>query len=314
MQYRILGKTGLKVSLVSLGSGGPSQLGQKTGLTENDQDRLVRRALDLGVNFIDTSEVYGDSESILGRALSGIPRDSYYLASKCFYKTADGRIRDPEDLASSIDRSIQKLKIDCIDVMQFHVLNSQDYFEVIDRIYPVMDAARRDGKIRFIGFSEQFKVEPDHRVVTMALKNHPQLWDTVMLKYGILNQYAANEALPLCSLHNVGVINMAVIREKLPDPVLLSEQIRLWKSQGLIAVDDISDEGSLDWVIRGDVRSIIEAGYRFAADHPAVSTVLTGTSSISHLEDNISALERPFLPESDKARLRKLFGRIAVYI
>ena len=70
MQFRTLGKTGLKVSLVSYGSGGPSKLGQNTGLSPAEQDRLVQRCVDLGINLFDTSEAYGDSEVILGRRIS----------------------------------------------------------------------------------------------------------------------------------------------------------------------------------------------------------------------------------------------------
>ena len=75
MQYRTLGGTGLKVSLLSQGTGGPSQFGQKRGLLQAEQNRLVRRCLDLGVNLFDTHESYGDSEAILGRALDPADRD-----------------------------------------------------------------------------------------------------------------------------------------------------------------------------------------------------------------------------------------------
>ena len=82
MQYRILGRTNLKVSLVSLGSGGPSHLGQKTGLTEIESRKFVRYALDQGINLIDTAAAYRESEVILGRALEEVPRDQYYIATK----------------------------------------------------------------------------------------------------------------------------------------------------------------------------------------------------------------------------------------
>ena len=314
MHYRKLGKTGLEVSLVSFGSGGPSKLGQNTGLSAREQDALVRKVLDLGINLIDTSEGYGESEAILGRALLRSGRDSYILATKCLYKSPDGRIRHPGDLKLSIDRCLDRLSTDYVDIMQFHVLNSTDYFQVVDELYPVMMKAREEGKIRFIGFSEQFKKDPDHRVVNLALTAHPKLWDTVMLKYGILNQYAAREALPLCENHNVGVINMAVIREKLPNPLLLSNQIKVWKDEGFICQDEISDENPLEWLVHGDVHSVVDAGYKFAADHPAISTVLTGTSSMLHLQSNVDSLEIPYLPKYDKTRLQQLFGDIAIYI
>ena len=135
-----------------------------------------------------------------------------------------------------------------------------------------------------------------------------------MLKYGILNQYAAKEALPLAIEHNVGIINMAVVRIKLAKPELLREQIAEWKRENLVAPDATPDDDPLGWLVHDDVDSVISAGYKFAADHPGISTVLTGTSSVEHLENNLKAMENPTLCEADKQRLRELFGEIANYI
>ena len=314
MQYRTLGKTGLKISLVSYGSGGPSKLGQNTGLSPTEQDRLIQRCLDLGINFFDTSEAYGDSEVILGRTLSSLPEDSYVLATKCRYKNGDGSLRSPDDIERSVEASLRRLNTDCVDIMQFHVLNSNDYFDVVDQHYPVLKRLQEQGKIRFIGFSEHFMGEGDHKSAVLALKTHPELWDTIMLKYGILNLYAAKEALPLALEHDVGIINMAAVRVKLPQPDLLRAQISLWKQDGIIAQDSLPQEDPLGWLVHDDVASVIDAAYKFAADHPAISTVLTGTSSVRHLEDNVRALEIPTLPEADKRRIREVFGEIAVYI
>jgi L-galactose dehydrogenase len=315
MQYRTLGKTGLKVSLVSYGSGGPSKLGQNTGLSSTEQDDLVQHCLDVGINLFDTSEAYGDSEEILGRtfANSRAPRDSYILATKCRYKSG-GKLRSAADIEASIDNSLRRLQTDCIDIMQFHVLNSADYFDVVDQHYPVLARAREQGKIRFIGFSEHFMGEGDHKSVTVALKSNPELWDTIMIKYGILNMYADKEALPLAIEHNVGIINMAVIRVKLPNPELLQEQIATWKAAGKIKSDDLPDVNPLGWLVHDKVDSIVDAGYKFAAGHPAISTVLTGTSSVKHMDDNVRALEDPTLPEEDRDRLQQVFGDIDEYI
>ena len=134
-----------------------------------------------------------------------------------------------------------------------------------------------------------------------------------MLKYGILNQYAAKEALPLAKKHNIGVINMAVIREKLPNPKLLSNQIKSWKQEGLID-SELDEINPLNWLIKGNVKSIIDAGYIFASEHPVVSSVLTGTSSINNLEKNVQALNINKLPEQHSQKLKDLFSDIAIYI
>ncbi len=313
MRYRMLGKTGLKVSLLSFGSGGPSQLGQNTGLSKQQQQRLVARVMDLGINLIDSSEAYGDSEKILGESLKSIPRDSYIIATKNMCTNPLGQIRDPAELAKAIDQSLKRLQTNHIDVMQFHLLTLTDYERVIESLYPVMEKAKSDGKIRYIGFSEAFKIDPSHKAVVHALTKNPDLWDTVMLKYGILNQYAAKEALPLAQKNHVGVINMAVIREKLPNPKLLSAQIKAWEKEGLID-QELDDINPLHWLIKGNVKSIIDAGYIFASEHPSISTVLTGTSSINNLEKNVQALDIIKLPESHSKKLKDLFSEIAIYI
>ena len=82
MEYRTLGRTGLSVSLVSLGSGGPSQLGQNTSVPESEVHTLLHTALDMGINLIDTAAGYGKSEEILGRALKTVDRNRYYIATK----------------------------------------------------------------------------------------------------------------------------------------------------------------------------------------------------------------------------------------
>ena len=135
-----------------------------------------------------------------------------------------------------------------------------------------------------------------------------------MLKYGILNQYAAKEALPLAIEHGVGILNMAAVRVKLPDPVLLKELVSDWKKRGMVPSDSLPTEDPLGWLVCDDVDSVISAGYMFAADHPAVSTVLTGTSSLEHLEGNAAALARPALSKSHSRRLIELFGEVAEYV
>ena len=311
MKYRTLGRTGINVSLASLGTGGPSNLGQRKGLSQLDQTRLIRRALDLGINFLDTSVGYGESESILGRALEGVPRDNYVLATKWKYDVEPAV--SIQDLVRSVDQSLHRTRTEFIDVMQFHGVTTKTYCIILDQFYPVLKSLQSAGKIRYIGFSEQFVVDPTHQVATLALKQNPELWDTIMLKYGILNQYAAREALPLAMRHNVGIINMAAVRIKLPDPVLLEQLIGEWKDRGEIPTHSVPDIDPLGWLIHDGVESVISAAYKFAADHPAITTVLTGTANIEHLEDNVSTLEEPVLPPADKRLLIDTFGHIAEY-
>jgi len=97
MQYRNLGQTGLRVSLLSLGSGGPSQFGQKKYIPKPHIIDLVSFALEMGINFFDTASVYGESEAILGEVLKKVPRDRFIIATK-FSPISEGRISSPESV------------------------------------------------------------------------------------------------------------------------------------------------------------------------------------------------------------------------
>lgn len=313
MEYRILGRTGLRVSLASFGTGGPSQFGQHKGLKQRQQTALVRRCLELGVNLFDTHEGYGDSERILGEALRGVPRGSYHIVTKWSYHSGGGVGRDAAAFAQSVERSLRRLDTDYIDVMMIHGILAAEYDSVIERFLPTLERLCEEGKVRFKGFSTRYIVDPAQEIVPAALRSHPELWDVVMLKYGILNQWMAKEALPLAVQLNIGVLNMASVRIKLPVPALLKELIAEWKEKGYISVDSVPSYGPLDWLVHGDVDSVVSAAYKFAAAHPAIASVITGTSSLEHLEANVAALEEPRLPDDDSARLRCLFGDIVEY-
>ena len=312
MEYRSLGKTGLKVSLASFGTGGPSQFGQHKGLEQRQQTALVRRCLDLGVNLFDTHEGYGESERILGEALRGVPRDSYHLVTKWSYHSGDGA-RDEAAFAESMERSLDRLETDYVDVMMIHGILASEYESVVERFVPVLERMRDQGKVRFRGFSTRYIADPAQEIVPYALRSDPDLWDVVMLKYGILNQIMAKDAMPLAVENGVGVLNMASVRIKLPIPALLEELIVEWKDKGYVAPDSIPAQDPLGWLVNDDVDSVVSAAYKFAADHPAISSVITGTSNPEHLESNIAALEEPRLHDGDSTRLRLLFGDIAEY-
>ena len=312
MEYRSLGKTGLNVSLASFGTGGPSQFGQHKGLEQRQQTTLVRRCLDLGVNLFDTHEGYGESERILGEALRGVPRDSYHLVTKWSYHSGDGA-RDEAAFAESMERSLDRLETEYVDVMMIHGILASEYESVVERFVPVLERMRDQGKVRFRGFSTRYIADPAQEIVPYALRSDPDLWDVVMLKYGILNQIMAKDAMPLAVENGVGVLNMASVRIKLPIPALLEELIAEWKDKGYIAPDSIPAQDPLGWLVYDDVDSVVSAAYKFAADHPAVSSVITGTSNPEHLESNIAALEEPRLQDGDSTRLRLLFGDIAEY-
>jgi len=300
------------VSLASYGTGGARQLGQNSGMSSEEQDRLIRGALDMGINLIDSSAGYGNAEEILGRALIGIPRDSYVIATKWpqenFAPDGFEIAQEPGDLTEAVDGALQRLKTDYIDVMQFHGLHVSYYAELVDRYAPVMSEITRSGKVRHWGFSEWARQDPWHDAVVHALKTDPELWEVVMLKHNMLSQSAAKEALPLAAETGTGVIVMAAVRTYISHEDRLRELFAGWKRDGVIPADSVPDDRPLDWLVHDGVDSVASAAYKYAASNPAVSTVLSGTSNLKHLESNISALEDPSLPEADMRRLVDLLG------
>jgi aryl-alcohol dehydrogenase-like predicted oxidoreductase len=306
MEYRTLGRTGLKVSLLGYGTGGSRKFGVAQGTTAADRQVFVRRALDLGVNFFDTAGGYGESETYLGETLAGEPRDSYVLETKwdggAFLK------RGGIGLTESVERSLVRMRTDHVDVFLFHMIDVPVYEIHRDRFYPEVAKLKEQGKISHIGFTQTIKREPRFEGVMRALEGDPELWDVVMLKYGIMNQWAAKAALPLAKKHDIGIVNMAVVRTTLTNPEAMRSRLDEWRADGTISPDALTGDSPFDWLVNGDVSSVAEAAYRFGADENPMSTVLTGTSNISHLEANVAALDRGPLAGADTAKLVELLG------
>ena len=287
--------------------------GQNSGATQAEQDRLIHSCLYLGINLFDTHEGYRDSEEILGHALSGIPRDRYVLVTKWTYPRDGDPTADPEDLARSVEGSLRRLNTDHIDVMLLHGLLAEHHDMAVEKYGPVFDLFREQGKIGHRGFSLRYITDPEQNGALAGLKRAPDFWDVIMLKFGILNQWVAREVLPLALRHNVGILNMAAVRIRLPKPNMLEETIAEWKSRGLLSRDSIPDRDPLGWLAHDDLDSVISAAYKFAADHPAIASVITGTSNLAHMESNVRAMERPYLPHADRVRLERIFGHITEY-
>jgi aryl-alcohol dehydrogenase-like predicted oxidoreductase len=120
MQYTTLGRTGLKVSVAGLGCGGNSRIGLGK-LTEDQSVALVREAMDLGVNFIDTAENY-ETEGIVGKAIKGRPRDSVVISTKSLLGSGAGP-KSGADMVACLDASLRKLDTDYVDIFHLHGLS-----------------------------------------------------------------------------------------------------------------------------------------------------------------------------------------------
>ncbi|OGP54336.1 MAG: hypothetical protein A2X89_08855 [Deltaproteobacteria bacterium GWD2_55_8] len=306
MEYTILGRTGLKVSVAGLGCGGPSRLGQRANKSEKESIALVRQALDTGVNLLDTAEVYG-TEEIVGKALEGVPRDQVVISTKKAFP-----LRDPKDpvgeLKKSLEQSLRRLRTDYIDIYHVHGVEPQEYPYVSDNLVADLLRLKEQGKIRFMGVTEAFIEDTKHQMLQRALED--RWWDVVMVGFNILNQSARAAVLSKTLERNTGVLVMFAVRKALSQPARLSEIWAELKQKGLVDGGS-SVGGPLDFLIKeGSSSTIPEAAYRFCRHEPGVHVVLSGTGSPDHLKANIESLTKPPLPETVTARLREIFGKV----
>jgi len=306
MEYTILGRTGLKVSVAGLGCGGPSRLGQKANKSEKESIALVRQALDTGVNLLDTAEVYG-TEEIVGKALEGIPRDEVVISTKKKFPLSDPK-NPAGELKKSLEQSLRRLRTDYIDIYHVHGVEPQEYPYVLDNLVADLLRLKEQGKIRFMGVTEAFIEDTKHQMLQRALED--RWWDVVMVGFNILNQSARAAVLSKTLERNTGVLVMFAVRKALSQPASLSEIWAELKQKGLVDGGS-SVGGPLDFLIKEGISSTIpEAAYRFCRHEPGVHVVLSGTGSPDHLKANIESLTKPPLPETVTARLREIFGKV----
>jgi aryl-alcohol dehydrogenase-like predicted oxidoreductase len=316
MRYRRLGRTGLSVSVIGLGTGGPSSLGQTTGVPEADAARLVRHALDVGINLIDTAADYKESEAILGRALRGVQRDRYVMCTKFKAerraRAATGsyatELKSAQEMIDSLERSLRCLQIDCVDVFQIHGVPADLYEPIRDRFVPVLRRLQAEGKCRFIGITDAFSDQDGRTQLVRAVEEND--FDTVMVGYNLLTPGARDDVFPAALEHDRGVIVMCAVRRAIARPDQLRPLIASLKTAGQIAADAVPDQHPLDWLVHNGVASVPAAAYKFAADHPAVGCVLAGTASVEHLDQNVEAILGPPLHREDQVRLLETFGPV----
>ncbi|MBT5949157.1 MAG: aldo/keto reductase, partial [Nitrospinaceae bacterium] len=203
MEYRTLGRTGLKVSEIGLGTSQTFRIP-----ASEDEDlcrRIVNEALDRGINFFDTAPSYGESEKTLGRVLA--PR-----RAEAIIATKVGA-PDAKTARESIERSFERLGVDTIDLMQIHSLKAWR------EVTPVIEEYRSKGRVRFIGLT------------TRDPSKHPQMmeamrtgaYDTVQIMYSLAERTCTEELLPLATEMNIGVIILRALLGLLAPDILTTE-------------------------------------------------------------------------------------------
>ena len=308
MEYTTLRRTGLKVSVVGLGCGGPSRLGLRENAdSEQHAIDIVREAIDLGVNFIDTAQAYG-TESIVGKAVARIPRDRLVISTK---KTLPGTSKTnvDEEIKRGLEQSLKYLGTDYIDVYHLHGVEPEDYDFAKERLMPVMRRLREQGKIRFIGVTEGFVQDPSHQMLQRGLTEN--LWDVVMVGFNLLNPSARKTVFSTTRDKGVGVLNMFAVRRALSQPERLKTIVADLIQKGAISPADVNVKELVDFMLReSSAQTLPEVAYRFCRHEPGVDVVLTGTGNREHLKANVQSILKPALPERVLQKLEAIFGSL----
>jgi len=301
MEYTTFGRTGLRVSVMGLGCGGPSRIGQSTGQSEAESIAIIRGALDAGVNFLDTAEAYG-TEDLVGAALQGVDRSKVVISTKKSYR----KEISPALVRSGLETSLKKLGTDYVDVYSLHGVHPEHYPRLREEILPTFLDLRTEGKLRFIGVTEMFNEDKTHEMLIRSLPDDP--WDVAMIGFNILNQTARPQIFPQLIEQNVAVQIMFAVRRVLSQPEKLVAAVQELITLGELDPADVDVTNPLGFVLeQSDATSIVDAAYRFCRYEPGVHVVLSGTGNPAHLQANIDSLCRPPLPEPVVQKLRHIF-------
>ncbi|MFH1571266.1 MAG: aldo/keto reductase [Gemmatimonadota bacterium] len=279
MEYRRLGRTGLEVSALGFGAW---EIGWTPVAEGEPIGRLLNEALDRGVNFVDSSAAYRWSEELIARYL-GHRRDEFVFATKC----GSWRVQQPDGewvqtldysaaaIAPQIDRSLQRLKTDRIDLMQLHSPSLDDL--VHGDGLEGLQRAREQGKVRFIGISA------DDEAAVQAVEMGG--FDTLQITYNVLQQ-EPGRTIAAARARDMGVIVKNPIANALyerprPDGDAGSRWDLARRRLGSAAIGEVPR---------------VEACLRWLLSRAEIDTAIVGTTNLDHLRDNAASAERGPLP------------------
>jgi aryl-alcohol dehydrogenase-like predicted oxidoreductase len=300
MEYRTLGRTGVKVSPLCLGA---MMFGGWGNPDHEDSIRIIHRALDAGINFIDTADVYsrGESEEIVGEALAGGRRDHVVLATKVHGTMGE----DPNEFGNSrrwiikeVENSLQRLKTDWIDLYQIHRPEADtDIDETLGALSDLIHA----GKVRYIG-SSTFPASQIVGAQWIAERRGRERFVCEQPPYSILVRAIENDVLPTCRRYGLGVIPWSPLAggwlsgryrlgvetptsrraERIPGRYDMSLPGNQRKLEAADKLAKLAEDAGL---------SLIEMALAFVIHHPAVTAAIIGPRTMEHLESQLSAAD-----------------------
>ncbi len=314
MKHRRLGRTGFDVSEIGYGAWGIGGT-MWIGASDKDSNAALHRAVESGVNLIDTALVYGDghSEGLVGKVVKDAPRKAYVATkvppkNRLWPAQAGIGIEEvfPRDyIVRSAEQSLRNLGADVIDLLQLHVWNPE--WTNRDEWRRGFEDLKQQGKVRAFGVSLN-NHDPDSGIGVVETG----LIDTVQVIYNIFDQSPERNLFPACQKHNVGVLARVPLDEGaltgridentvFPEGDFRNSYFRGdRKRQVAERVEALVSDLGLE-----DASGLPEVAIRFCLSHPAVSTVIPGMRSVSSVESNVTASRNGPLPDSTLAVLRR---------
>jgi aryl-alcohol dehydrogenase-like predicted oxidoreductase len=318
MELRSLGTSGLKVSVLSLGAMtfGESKTVMK-GVTSSDDEarRVFDRAIERGVNLVDTANVYseGRSEELVGEWVKG--KRGILVATKCRFPTTAAAPQDksgPHDsglsrkhIMEACEASLRRLKLDTIDLYQVHM---QDSSVRIDETMRALDDLVTQGKVRYIGCSNY----TGYRLVESlwaSAKNHTQRYESVQLQWSLLERGAEREVVPACRQFGVGTLVWSPLasgflsgkyRRGAPAPE--GSRLTAWKDTmkriGVERSYDLIEK--LDGIAKKRDASCAQVALAWLLARKEVSSIILGARNTQQLDDNLRATDVKLMPEDVK--------------
>ena len=301
MKYTNLGKAGVKVSRVCLGCMSYGLRERKWGLDEEQSKPFIKRALELGINFFDTANMYGDgaSEEALGRALRDFAkRDEVVVATKVYFpmrQDVNGGGLSRKAIMTEIDNSLRRLGTDYVDLYQIH---RWDYDTPIEETLEALDDVVKSGKTRYIGASSMFAWQFCKALYLADLRGWTR-FVSMQPHYNLLNREEEREMLGLCLAEGIAVIPWS--------PLARGRLTRPWESRvstkrgqsddygkKLYSGTEEADERVVNRVgemaeQRGVTRAQIALGWMFHKS--AVTAPIVGATKLQHLEEAVAALD-----------------------
>lgn len=313
MKYRRLGRSGLKVSEISLGS----WLTYGKSVESDTAERTIKQAYDLGINFFDSANVYeqGEGERVMARALRSYPRESYVITTKAFFPMGDGpndRGLSRKHIMEQLHGSLRRMQLDYVDIFYCH---RYDPDTPVEETLRAIDDLIRQGKILYAGVSEWTAAQIEEAVAVADSK----LLDRIVVnqpRYSLLNRGIEKEIIPVSQKYGIGQVVFSPLQqgvltgkyqgEVIPeDSRAANEDINQW-IKGYITKDVLDRVNKLTAIAEDIGVSTAQLALAWVLHKPGIVSALVGASRPEQIVENAGATEVRLNPEVIE-QIEKLF-------